>query len=214
MNTQTSLQVRFWQKVSILTLALLVFWSALLFPYFMAGKTVVYVQSVLAGTSGILLAMSLSLSSFSYYFNFLDSKIVYRKYLGLMGYFFAMFYTILVVQGNPILYLYSFPHNLFEPTVGLGIVAMTIFTVMALISNQKAVGLLGGKNWKTILGLGYVAYALLVMRGILLDGYLWIEWFSDITAPFTVRMFLTLLGILVLLFRVSVPFHQKYAKIK
>lgn len=209
MNSNNSLQVRFWQEVSILTLALVILWGILLLPYAHQGAWSIFFLSVLAGTSGILLAMSFSLSSFSYYFDFLDSSLVYRKYLGLMGYFFALAYASVAVYQNPRANL-----NFGDITVILGATAMMILTVMALISNQKAVQLLGGKLWKNILGLGYIAYALLVIRGILLDAPLWSQWLADLSAPFTVRMFLTLLGIAVLLFRVSVPFRQKYGKIK
>lgn len=173
-----------------------------------------FLGSLLAGTSGVLLAASLSLSSFAYYFNFLDKKVVYRKYLGLLGYFFALAYTLLIVFGNPVLYFFSFPYNLFEPTIGLGFLAMVIFTLMALVSNQKAVQILGGKNWKTLLGLGYIAYAFLVIRAILLDGSTWESFLLGETNTFTVRMFLTILGTLVLIFRASVPFHQKFTVIQ
>src|SRR5688572_22305725 len=58
-------------------------------------------SKVVAGTSGFLLAYSLSLSTIGYYFNFLDSKVIYRKYLGLMGYYFALLYSVMLLFVNP-----------------------------------------------------------------------------------------------------------------
>ncbi len=201
----------FWQETSILSFALVALLSVILWPLAERGVDV-YIATILAGTSGVLLAMSFSLSSFSYYFDFLDRYVVYRKYLGLMGYFFALGYILVIASLNPSKYLYSFPDNLQSIEVGLGALAMAIFTLMALISNNKAVQLLGGKLWKNILGLGYVAYAILVIRAIFLDAYLWTNWFTMDKSVFTARMGLTVLGTAVLLFRASVPFHKKFFK--
>lgn len=206
-----TLQTRLWQEVGVLSVAIATFWAILVWPL-LAFDQAVFAGSILAGTSGILLAMSFSLSSFSYYFDFADDKVVYRKQLGLMGYFFALGYTVLTVINNPSLYIAAFPENLLTLEVGFGALAMAILTLMALISNRAAVQWLGGKLWKNILGLGYIAYALLVIRALFLDALLWDEWLATGGATFTVRMFLTVLGILVLLFRASVPFHKKYNK--
>ncbi len=213
MDTSFSLQKRLWQEVSLLSLALLSI-CAILFWFLLEKGIWSFIMTVFAGTSGVLLAMSFSLSSFAYYFNFLDSKVVYRKQLGLMGYFFAVAYGMMAVAAKPALYIQAFPGNLLTVEVGLGAAAMAIFTLMALISNTTATRLLGGKLWRNILGLGYIAYAILVIRGIFLDALLWQYWFAlqGEAMTLTPRMFLTILGIVVLLFRASVPFHKKYSK--
>lgn len=210
MNTPHSLQARLWQEVFLLSLAFLGLLSILFLPLLEKGSAV-FSLSILAGTSGILLAMSFSLSSFAYYFNFLDSRVVYRKQLGLMGYFFALGYALLAASLYPERYIYSFPGNLLTMEVGVAVLAMAIFTVMACVSHVRAAQFLGGKLWKNILGLGYIAYALLVIRGIFLDASFWQAWFIEGTSTITPRMFLTVLGTLVLLFRASVPFHKKYS---
>ena len=209
MDTQSSFESQAWRKVGILTVALLGLWSVELFLMANAWDMSILL-SVLAGTSGILLAMSFSLSSFGYYFNFLDSKLVYRKYFGLVGYFLALIYALLTAFLYPAIYAYSLPGSLLTIEVGFAVAAMGILTVMALVSNKKAITILGGRLWKNILGLGYIAYALLIIRGIFLDSALWADVLNG-EIHFTVRMFLTALGFAVLLFRVSVPFHKKYA---
>lgn len=209
MNTTYSLQARLWQEVFLLSIAFLGVASILFWPLQQeAGLT--FIMSVLAIVSGILLAMSFSLSSFSYYFNFLDDKVVYRKQLGLMGYFLAVAYGITVVVAEPASYLSAFPENLLTIEIGLGVLAMAIFTLMALVSNAKAVQILGGALWKNILGLGYIAYAILVIRGVLLDALLWQNLFAQESTLITPRMMLTILGTAVLLFRASVPIHKKF----
>lgn len=209
MDTTYSLQARLWQEVLFFTIALAGVASILLWP--LPGiEGLGFIMSVLAVVSGLLLAMSFSLSSFSYYFNFLDDKVVYRKQLGLMGYFVAVGYGISAIIEKPDVYLYSFPENLLTAEVGLGVLAMAIFTLMALVSNAKAIQILGGKLWKDILGLGYIAYALLIIRGIFLDGLLWQNLFAEESGSVTPRMMLIILGIVVLLLRVSVPIHKKF----
>lgn len=209
MNTNSSLQARLWQEVLAFSIALAGL-ASIFFWFLQEQGWQVFAMTVLAVTSGVLLAMSFSLSSFAYYFDFLDSKVVYRKQLGLMGYFVALGYGLVAVSAKPALYIGAFPKSLFTIEVGLGVIAMAIFTVMALISNVKAVKLLGGKLWKDILGLGYIAYALLVIRGIFLDAVLWQQVFAGDVSSITPRMALTLLGTAVLCFRVSVPFHKQY----
>jgi hypothetical protein len=207
MNSYQDIEKRMWQETGIITLALFCTWSAFVFSL-TAIISLAALAQVLAGVSGVLLAMSFSLSSFGYYCNFLDTKLIYRKYLGLAGYFVALAYVLTMATQNPKFYIFGFTKNFFTADIFLGSIAMAIFTVMALISNKKALAMLGALRWKFILGLGYIAYALLVLRGILLDQALWTAWFAEPSTALSVRMILTVLGTLVLCFRASVPFHK------
>jgi DMSO/TMAO reductase YedYZ heme-binding membrane subunit len=196
-----------WQETGIIALALFCAWAVYVFG--LGGAlTLLSLAQILAGVSGVLLAMSFSLSSFSYYFDFLDTKLIYRKYLGLAGYFVALGYTLIMMVQKPDFYIFGFTKNFCGADILLGSIAMAIFTLMALISNKWALHILGPVRWKFILGLGYIAYALLVMRGIILDQELWRAWFADDISFLSVRMILTVLGMVVLCFRASVPFHK------
>jgi hypothetical protein len=200
-ETFEDMQKKIWQEVGIIAIALASVWGMYVFAVD-HEVSLLFFAKVLAGVSGIFLAMSFSLGSFSYYWNFLDSKLIYRKYFGLAGYYFALAYVAVAALIFPEIYVYGFRENFFTIDIFLGSSAMAIFTMMAIISNNQAMHILGPQRWKFLLGLGYIAYALLVIRGIFLDQAAW--------APLSVRMILTVLGTIVLLFRVSVPFHKTW----
>ncbi len=129
--------------------------------------TLVSFAKVMAGTANFLFAMSLSLSSFGYFFNFLDSKIVYRKYFGLLGYGAALAYTLLLPVLRPERYGSGLAEYFWTSDVLLGLAAMAIFTGMAIISNDRAMLAIGPVRWRNLLRLGYVAFFLLVIRAVM-----------------------------------------------
>jgi DMSO/TMAO reductase YedYZ heme-binding membrane subunit len=208
MQTVHNITVRFWQEVFIFSVAVSGLWGLYVFGTEGEAWSALFVAKVLAGTAGILLAGSLGMSSICYFFDFADSKIIYRKYLGLWGYLYALAYTVVIALLFPERYLVSFPQNLFNVDAGLGFLSMAIFTGMALISNSAATRLLGGQRWRNLLRFGYVAYALLVVRGIVLDAAEWQEFFTTYNSWPSVRMILTVLGLLVLTLRLTMAFFQ------
>jgi DMSO/TMAO reductase YedYZ heme-binding membrane subunit len=109
-------------------------------------------------------------------------------------------------------YILGFFDHFFTPDIFLGFTAMSIFTVTALISNKSSMVFLGPKLWKRILQFGYLAYGLLVIRGAILDYSLWISFLSGEMFFLTVRMLLTALGTIVLLFRFSALIHSCFKK--
>ncbi len=171
-------------------------------------------SKMVAGTSGFLLAYSFSLSTLGYYFNFLDSKVIYRKYLGLMGYFFALGYSIMLLFVDPNRYFYGFFENFWSADFLLGLAAMAILTVMALISNNSALKLLGPKRWRSILRLGYLAFFLLVIRGIILEGDQWLAWLVSGTGLPPVRLLLSVVAIFVIFTHYSLFFTEWQKKKK
>ena len=57
--------------------------------YNSAFNLISFSQAV-AGAAGILIGSSLALSGMGYFFDFLDSKVAYRKQLGLLGFWLAL----------------------------------------------------------------------------------------------------------------------------
>lgn len=165
-------------------------------------------SKVVAGTSGFLLAYSLFLSTVGYYFNFLDSKVIYRKYLGLMGYYFALLYSVMLLFVNPERYFYGFFENFWSADFVLGLSAMAILTVMALISNNRALKLLGPARWRSILRLGYLAFFFLVVRAIILEGDLWQSWLAAGSGLPPVRLLLSVVAIFVIFTHYSIYFSE------
>ena len=161
-----SLDTKMWRNAFKVALGIHVFFIVYIASYDQ-GFTLTSFVKTFAGTANFLFAISLSLSAFGYFFNFLDSKVLYRKYFGLLGYFSALIYMLLVPVVNPERYFYGFFENFWSTDILLGLTAMAIFTGMALISNQSAMLWMGPKRWRLALRFGYLAFFLLVVRAIL-----------------------------------------------
>lgn len=172
---------------------------------------------VMAGTANFLFAASLSLSSFGYFFDFLDSKIVYRKYLGLLGYFAALTYALLLPVLRPDRYWYGIAENFWSSDILLGLSSMAVFTGMAFISNDRAMLIIGPGRWRNLLRSGYLAFFLLVIRAAMNESnpigadprpeFWWhyLQTFETLPPP---RLLFSIIGTSVVLFRLSVEFDK------
>lgn len=138
------------------------------------GSVIVTTNKALADSAMILIGLSFALSGLCYFWDFIDTKIIYRKYLGLAGFAFGLAHGIM----SAIFYFLWKPHGYeTDPIFTLGhqwdfgsflvpnqyafasaAVAILIFAMMAAISNQYAVHELGGVWWRRLLRVGYVAY--------------------------------------------------------
>lgn len=172
---------------------------------------------VMAGTANFLFAASFSLSGIGYYWNFFDSKVIYRKYLGLLGYFAALTYMLLLPIVRPDYYFYGFFDHLWSSDVLLGSASMAIFTLMALISNNGAMQKIGPQRWRFLLRLGYIAFFLLVLRAILNNENpigadprpeMWLSYIMHPDNLPPVRLVFSLIAMAVILFRLSVTFDK------
>lgn len=133
-----------------------------------------------ANTAMILIGLSFALSGLCYFWNFIDTKIVYRKYLGLAGFAFGLahavmsliYYLVMKPRGYESSPLYVLDHvwdyggfvisNLYA--FALAVIALLIFAMMTAISNQYAIHELGGVWWRRLLRVGYVAYILATLH--------------------------------------------------
>lgn len=172
---------------------------------------------VMAGTANFLFAASFSLSGLGYYFNFLDTKVIYRKYLGLLGFFAALTYTLLLPIVRPDYYFYGFFDHFWSSDILLGIGSMAIFTMMTLISNNWAMKKIGPQRWRSLLRLGYVAFFLLVVRAVLNNENpigadarpeMWLEYLIHPDTLPPIRLVLSIIAMMVIFFRLSVEFDK------
>lgn len=179
--------------------------------------TLVSFAKVMAGTANFLFAASLSLSSLGYFFDFLDSKVVYRKYFGLLGYFSALTYMLLLPILQPERYWYGFFENFWTSDFLLGISAMAIFTMMTLISNDWAMMTIGPVRWRNLLRLGYFAFFLLVIRAMMnesnaIGADLWPEMWGEYLRNFDTlpppRLLFSIVGTSVVFLRLAVEFDK------
>lgn len=140
------------------------------------GSMIVTTNKALADTAMILIGLSFVLSGLCYFWNFVDTKIVYRMYLGLAGFAFALSHGVMSAvfyflwkpfgyEDNPIFILnHRWDFGAFlvpnEYAFYSALVALSIFALMAAISNQYAIHELGGLWWRRLLRVGYLAYVL------------------------------------------------------
>ncbi len=195
--------LQMWSKA--ITTSLAVFGIMSLYIYTLEGTlgTLQTISKVVSGTAAIMIGLSLGLSSISYYIGVLRRQLPKRRYFGLMGFFLATVYSVMMLFINPDRYFYGFFDNLFTADLLLGLSAMVIFGFMALISNNRAVRMLGAVRWRNYLRFGYLAYFLLVVRGYILEHELWAQWFSTLDSLPPPRLVVSVLAMLIFSLRLS-----------
>lgn len=166
--------------------------------------SVLMLSRAVAGTGGTLIGLSFVLSSICYFFDFADTKIGYRKYLGLIGYFFALTYSFMLLYVDPDRYFFGFFRNIISADFILGLTAMMIFTGMAVISNNSMMMKIGPTRWRVLLRFGYLAYGLLVIRALILDQYEWGLWLTTFATLPPPRLLLSIFAITVIGMRLAV----------
>lgn len=121
----------------------------------------------LADNAVFIICLSFILSGISYFWKIGNSKLIYRMNLGVSGFFMAWAHEVFA------LFFYFFDQNSPKPqfqfdhswqvfgiiipnivAFGLGVVALTIFGAMALISLKYFVLRLGGLRWRKLLRYG------------------------------------------------------------
>lgn len=170
--------------------ALFVFMLVSVYHFFESGTYDLFVINTLLAVTGMLLiGLSFMLSGLTYFWDFVDTKLIYRKYLGLTGFY------IIVVHAAFSLEQYLFIYNAPKPNFELGflwaigpflisnvfafasgLIALAIFTMMALISTRYALMELGGIRWRQLLRLGYAAYLIIVVHFGLKRFETWSAW--------------------------------------
>lgn len=132
-----------------------------------------------ADTAVVLIGLSMLLSGVCYFWNVFDTKIVYRKHLGLIGFAFALLHLLL--SWSAFLRLFEADtwesQTIWAPLTGL--IALLIFAVMAAISNKFSALHLGGKVWRGILRTGYVALFFVLAHVVFLRLARWQSWLSE-----------------------------------
>lgn len=160
-----------------------------------------------AAVASLLFALALVSSSISYYIGWPNIRWGYQKQIGVLAFWIASLYCLTLVLLFPELYGYGLVHNLFTMDVLLGGAAMTIFATMVAINSKPISPYFSWNTIKFILGLGYVGYALLVIRAVLLEWGLWESWLRTFEGYPPGRLVLSAIALGVLLLRISIPIH-------
>ena len=161
--------------------------------YFFQGDnfSLQFINKATAATAIILMGLSFALSGLGYYWDFLDKKVAYRKYLGIVGYFFVLWHGI-----NSLYFYFLLDSDLTKfdlfnkwavfgyqvsnivPFV-LGALSLLIFTLMALISNNYATKKIGGVTWRKLLRVGYIALLFALVHFTVKNFEIWTNWIKD-----------------------------------
>jgi DMSO/TMAO reductase YedYZ heme-binding membrane subunit len=154
--------------------------------------------------STLLISASLMMSGMAYFFDFLDRKVIYRKHLGLVGFAFGFWHFLLSFSGF---------EQLRSNSMLAGFIALLIFAMMALISNQLATRLLGGKLWRICLRFGFLALFLVVMHVWLLRAHRWWNWLnSGMSSSVSLALLVTMIASGVLLLRLALEISKRKRK--
>lgn len=176
------------------------------------GLGIVAVSAALAQTAFLLIGLSMVLSSICYFWNFADTKIIYRKYLGLSGFAFALTHGIIALWFLPgVSFLDYFKQNNIMPFT-FGVLALFIYSMMALISNKYAITKLGGNFWRLLLRLGYLAYAYTIIHFALRSSSQWMQWVASPRSLPPMSLLLFLFGLGVIILRLALFLSQTFFK--
>lgn len=196
-----SINLKMWTGPIFLAITLLL--STNIYNFFYFGQiTTKSIVEATAGAAALMIGISYSLSSMSFYFNFLDSKLAYRKEIGLIGYYLAVTYALLLTVTVPQKYLTGFSKNLVSADFILGLSALGILTAMAIVSNNKIMVKVTPAVTRKILRFGYVAYFLLILRAIILERPAWVNWAANLDGLPPARLIVTLFASFVIILRI------------
>lgn len=106
----------------------------------------------------ILIGLSFALSGVCYFWNFADTKIIYRKDLGLMGFYMVLVHGIMSFFFGRRISWQGYLQGEGGASFLFALFSLLIFVMMALISNKYAIHELGGKVWRAFLRVGYIAF--------------------------------------------------------
>jgi len=156
----------------------------------------------------ILIGLSFIASGVCYFWDFADKLIVNRKYVGLTGFWLVSVHGFVsLAQKKYDLGYFLLPQNIVAFLSAVA--AMAIFVMMALISNTFSVKKLGGKRWRAMLRVGYLAYVFAIIHMLIKVAPQWSQSVSSgglpplsaLTALFGVSVVIMRLVLMVVLMR-------------
>lgn len=134
------------------------------------------VNRALAFAGFILSGSSMALSGIGYFWDFADTKLIYRKHLGWIGFLLITLHVILSVFFLSDQFRFpGFYHAQLMPFL-FGSASFIIFILLAAVSNRYAAYELGGVRWRQVLRLTYLAYILAIVHLVVRSAPSWLVW--------------------------------------
>lgn len=207
-KVRSGIAFKMWAVPAAIAAALFVIFNA--YAFFWIGEFSLITLSVgFAGAAALCIGFSFALSAVSYFFDFLDHEIAYRKNLGLAGYFLALTYSFLLLFVNPQKYFWGFFDNLASFDFASGLLAMAILTLMAIVSNNLVMRKIGAHAWRFILRLGYLAYFFLILRAFYMEHEIWQVWILKIDGLPPPRLLISIFALMVIGLRILMEISIK-----
>jgi len=208
--------LKYWVNSALFGLA--VFIATNFYIFLLEGHNSIFVANrAAASTAFILIGFSLMLSGICYFWDFFDTKIIYRKYLGITGFVFGLTHALLSTYFYVFVWSNNFGPNVFFSqwnvfglkisnvvAFAFGLLGLLIFIMMASISNRYAARELGGIWWRRLLRFGYLAYVFIILHFAIKRSDEWLAWLDQTQKSLPpISLLLLLLGLAVLGIRVA-----------
>ena len=176
-----------------------------IYVYFNWNNYNLYISNkTFADTAMILIGTSFMFSGLGHFFNF-NRFFIYRKYIGIMGFFYALMHGITSLFLLP--ELFPFPEYYLRSnniTAFLfALISLLILLMMAVISNKFAIQKLGGKLWRYLLRTGYVAYIFAILHFGIKKYNTWSAWFYHMNGLPPLNLIVLFFGIFVIGLRLA-----------
>lgn len=157
-----------------------------------------------AWTAVVLIGLSMLLSAICYFWNAFDHYILFRKHIGVSGFFVAaihVFFSLVVMrQEFPFPSYYLGEKNIVSFVFAL--IAFAYFAFMTSISNNYAIHEIGGHRWRKLLRIGYIAYIFTIIHFGLKGFPYWLKWIQGGMKT------LPSIGLVIFIFALFVPYFR------
>lgn len=190
-------------------LPIAVFFTIYVYMYDGGLSTLLSWSRITAGTAGVLLGLSLGMGSYAYYTGTAVHNDL-KKQLGHQAFWLSLAYSIMLCVLFPARYWYGLWDNLYTADVALGLLAMCILGSMTFITERPWVSYVGEHFAYSFLTMGYIAYALLVMRAVFIEWEIWVLWVNALNTLPPPRILLSSFACFILCMRAWVPVHKAY----
>lgn len=186
---------KIWRGSTLFTLLI----TALTYGYIYAfyGKMGDYQLLQVFGVASVLvIAPSLALSGITYFWPRTRKLIIYRKSLGLLGFYLGLVHVGLSMWDSGIMLSAFTFESIRDTSIVAGYGGVLFFALMPLVSNRPAILLLGG-TWvrKCLRYFGYAAYILVLFHAYILSRSGWERWQNDSDASLLIPPTLVAVGV-------------------
>lgn len=197
-----------WTVAAVIAAVLFGFHMVYILNFTSTTVVLMGVSFALAATSSFMYALAFSSGSVSYYIGWPNMRDGYQKQIGVAAFWFSFAYCLTLLVLYPEIYYYGFFENFWTWDITLGLTAMIIFGAMTFINSKPIAPYFTWDTIKFVLGLGFVGYALLVIRAIFIEFDWWVAFLTTFEGDVPGRLVLSVVAVAVLLLRISVPVHK------